>query len=289
VIINSSTRRPFAIYGWVGFGLILVFWVINWGLGGARTSWAFFPLWLGYSLTVDALANYWYGSSLLTRSWRKYGLLFVISAPSWWLFEVLNWRLHNWHYLGRELFNNLEYFLLASLSFSVVMPAVFGTAELVSHASWIRKLKPSLVIRANLLTTGLFFVLGWVFLGLLVAWPRSFFPLVWLAVFFILEPINVWLGNTTLTRWTEKGDWRPIISLFVGVLITGFFWEMWNYFSFPKWVYTVPGVNFWHIFEMPLLGYGGYLPFALELYALYHLVVGCFGDKKIDFLNLEGH
>jgi hypothetical protein len=25
---------------------------------------------------------------------------------------------------------------------------------------------------------------------------------------------------------------------------------------------------------MPLLGYGGYLPFSLELFALYHLVVG---------------
>jgi hypothetical protein len=49
---------------------------------------------------------------------------------------------------------------------------------------------------------------------------------------------------------------------------------MWNFYSYPKWVYRVPFVNFWHIFEMPLLGYLGYLPFALELFALYHLVIG---------------
>ena len=35
-----------------------------------------------------------------------------------------------------------------------------------------------------------------------------------------------------------------------------------------------------NIFEMPLLGYLGYLPFSLELFALYHLVLGIF--KKDD-------
>jgi hypothetical protein len=37
-------------------------------------------------------------------------------------------------------------------------------------------------------------------------------------------------------------------------------------------VYHVPFVDFWRIFEMPLLGYGGYLVFAWELFALYGLV-----------------
>jgi len=37
---------------------------------------------------------------------------------------------------------------------------------------------------------------------------------------------------------------------------------------------------------MPSLGYGGYLPFALELYALYHLLVGLFGDKTSDFVRV---
>ena len=287
VLSSSSTRRSFATHGWIGVILVLVFWWVNWNLGGARTSWAFFPLWLGYCLTVDALAYRLNGTSLLTRDWRKYVSLFLISAPSWWIFEVFNWRIRNWHYLGRDLFSDSHYFLFASISFSVVMPAVFGTAELVSRTRWIRRMKPGLVIRPDRITTGIFFGLGWVFLGLLIAMPRNFFPLVWLSVFFILEPINVWLGNITAARWTERGDWRPVISLFVGVLITGFFWEMWNFFSFPKWVYTVPGVNFLHVFEMPILGYGGYLPFALELYALYHLVTGIFRLRKADFLNLE--
>jgi hypothetical protein len=31
----------------------------------------------------------------------------------------------------------------------------------------------------------------------------------------------------------------------------------------------VPFVGFWHVFEMPLLGYLGYGPFAWEMFALF--------------------
>jgi hypothetical protein len=37
---------------------------------------------------------------------------------------------------------------------------------------------------------------------------------------------------------------------------------------------------------MPLLGYGGYLPFALELYALYHLITGLLGHGNTDYINI---
>jgi hypothetical protein len=37
---------------------------------------------------------------------------------------------------------------------------------------------------------------------------------------------------------------------------------------------------------MPLLGYGGYLPFALELYAIYHLVMGWLGQARTQYIQL---
>jgi len=37
---------------------------------------------------------------------------------------------------------------------------------------------------------------------------------------------------------------------------------------------------------MPLLGYGGYLPFALELYASYQWVSGLLRDRKTDYVKL---
>ena len=58
---------------------------------------------------------------------------------------------------------------------------------------------------------------------------------------------------------------------------SGFFWEMWNFYSYPKWIYQIPFVDFLRVFEMPILGYGGYIPFALELFAMYHFVTGLLG------------
>jgi hypothetical protein len=39
---------------------------------------------------------------------------------------------------------------------------------------------------------------------------------------------------------------------------------MWNFYSLAKWKYSIPFVHRFEIFEMPVLGYFGYLPFGLE-------------------------
>jgi hypothetical protein len=135
-----------------------------------------------------------------------------------------------------------------------------------------------------------FLLAGLTMLALTLAWPRYFYPLVWLSVFFILEPVNHRLGYRTLLERTTTGDWHQIVSLWLGTLICGFFWEFWNFWSFPKWIYNVPFVDFARIFEMPLLGYGGYLPFALELFALYHLFAGILGyGASWKYLRLGEH
>lgn len=283
----STSRRMLAPHGWLGLGLVAVFWTLNWTLTGARTHWAFFPLWLGYCLTIDSLVLARTGTSLLTRSWRKYIGLFLVSAPVWWLFEALNERLQNWHYVGSEQFTPFQFWAWATLNFTTVIPAVFGTAELMASFSFVQRLGKGPLIRPDRLTTGAFFAAGWVMLAAMLAWPKTFFPFVWLSVYFILEPVNVWLGHRNLARWTGRGDWRPVVALWLGVLLTGFFWEMWNFFSYPKWVYHVPWGNVLHLFEMPALGYGGYLPFALEMYAVYHLVVGLLGEKDSQYVKIS--
>jgi hypothetical protein len=270
----TSLHRRFPIHGWLGLGLVLVFWTLNWSLSGLRTHWAFFPLWLGYCLTVDALACWRKGTSLLTRSRRSYAMLFVLSVPGWWLFELLNLRTQNWFYLGAEYFTSFQYFALCSLSFSTVMPAVFGTAELVGTFGWLQRLGRGPTLAPTRMNLIVLFLLGWSMLALLLLWPRYFFPFLWLSVYLILEPINAVMGNRSLLRYTAGGDWRPHLALSVGCVICGFFWEMWNYWSYPKWVYEVPVFGFLRVFEMPLLGYLGYVVFAWELFALYHLLAG---------------
>ncbi len=282
----ETEKSKFPVHGWLGLGLILVFWILNWTLQGPRTQWGFFPLWLGYCLTIDGLVFRRTGTSLLKRGLRRYMGLFLVSTSAWWIFELLNIRTQNWVYIGAEIFTPFEFALWTTLSFTTVLPAVFGSAELCASFDFVKRLKPGPRIDTNKQTTLVFFLVGWIMLALLLIWPHIFFLFIWVSPYFILEPINVWSGNRSLADWTQHRDWRPVIALWLGVLVTAFFWEMWNYYSYPKWVYHVAWGNWLHVFEMPLLGYGGYLPFALELYALYHWISGLFGDKRTDYIRI---
>jgi hypothetical protein len=281
------TRSGFPLHGWLGLALALIFWAINWAWIGVRTYWAFFPMWLGYCLTVDALVFVRTGTSLLARGWRRYVGLFLISAPIWWAFEALNLRTQNWTYTGIDGFSPASYAFWTTLSFTTVVPAVFGTTELIASFGFLKRVRPGPIIKPNLSTTLAFFLAGWFMLALLLIWPAVFFPFIWLSPYFIIEPLNVWLRNRSLADWTGVGDWRPVIALWMGVLVTAFFWEMWNYFSYPKWIYHVAWGGWLHIFEMPLLGYGGYLPFALELYAFYHLIMGMLRQNQSRYVRIH--
>lgn len=254
--------------GWVGLMLVAVCWPLDWTLPGQRTAYLFFPLWLGYVLIVDALVCRRAGESLWTRSRRGFFCLFILSIPAWWLFEFINDRTKNWEYLGAGGFTPLEYNLLCTLSFSTVMPAVFETAELARTFQWVKSLRPGGRIADSARANGVLFGAGAVMLALTLVWPKFFYPFVWISLVLVLEPLNRWTGRPHLLEWLKGGDWRPVISLSLGALICGFFWEMWNEWSWPQWIYHTPGVNFLHVFKMPLPGYGGYVPFALELFAL---------------------
>jgi hypothetical protein len=259
---------PWPARGWLGLILLAVCWPLNWTLPGIRTAYLFFPLWLGYILVVDALVQRRTGNSISTTSRKNFVLMFVVSAPVWWLFELINLRTANWEYLGRELFSSFQFNLLSTISFSIVVPAVFETAALIRSFDWMQRLRTGPCVAA---TSGVFlglFAIGLAMLSAMLVWPKIFYPFTWIALVFILEPINQWTGRPHFLEELRQGDWRTVASLLLAALVCGFFWEMWNYYSFPKWIYHIPGLGFWRIFEMPLLGYGGYVPFALELYAL---------------------
>ena len=274
-VVDKTMRHKAAhwpAHGWIGLVLLAVCWPLNWALPGSRSAYLFFPLWLGYVLIVDALVKRRTGNSLWARSRRDFLLLFVLSAPVWWLFELINLRTANWEYLGRELFSSLQFNVLCTISFSVVIPAVFETAELIRSFSWTKRFASGPRVSATRVVFVGLFVIGLAMLSSMLVWPKIFYPFTWTALVFIFEPINSWTGRPYFLKELRAGDWRTLISLSLGALVCGFFWEMWNYYSFPKWIYHIPGAAFLRIFEMPLLGYGGYMPFALELYALKNFV-----------------
>ena len=270
--IPARLALPLGIpyHGGLGAALIAVAWPASWLHLGTLGEYSFFPLWLGYILVVDALVLRIRRTSLLTRSPRVFVAMFLASVPLWWAFEGINQLTGNWYYVGAEEYSVARYVLVASWHFSVVVPAVFETAELVGCLPRVRGLRagPRLSLAAPALWPAM--GLGAASLVTLAWWPDYVYPLTWVSLFLILDPVNRMVGAPSILGYLSRGNWRPVVAMALGALICGCFWEMWNYWAFPKWEYNIPGVGFARLFEMPLLGYGGYLPFGLEVFAAYY-------------------
>lgn len=254
----------------VGAALNAVAWISAWARIGPLAHYSFFPLWLGFILVVDALTEARSGTSLWRRNHRAFVALFVVSTPFWWYFERLNRYVGNWHYLTLRSYGVAAYVFWASLAFSTVIPAVLSVAECLGALSGAAKpvaVWPPLSGRIAAAIVGV----GVGTLALSLIFPRQCFPFLWLSLLLFLDPINAHWGEASVIGLLRGRAYAPIARLMAAGLICGFFWEMWNYWSLPKWYYTVPYVGFGKIFEMPVLGYGGYLPFALEIFVVYHV------------------
>ena len=77
-----------------------------------------------------------------------------------------------------------------------------------------------------------------------------------------------------------QGEWSDAVTAALAALVCGGFWEMWNYFSLAKWQYSIPLVDRFQIFEMPLLGYAGYLPFGLECLVIGNMLESLLNGEK---------
>jgi len=269
--LRQTTTLPGSPQLWLGLLLVALWWTLAWGDFGALSHYYFFPLWVGYILVTDGLVHRKSGSSPLVRLGWRYPLVFVVSAPFWWFFELLNESLANWSYLTPWGYGWLGRGLIGSLSFSTVIPAVLTTAELIfTYASVTTNGRRFTFGKRKLIA---FHLTGWLMLAAMLVRPEYLFPLCWISVFFIVEPLARFTGAVSVSSFLERGDWRAVTSLALAGLVCGWFWEMWNFLAMPKWVYSVPHVGFWRVWEMPLLGYGGYIPFAFEILAFYALVV----------------
>ena len=266
--------RPFPWWGWMTVTILMLAWILAW----TRFSWfqdfqphTFTPLWLGYILLINALTYRRTGHCLMLDHSDRFLRLFPLSAGFWWFFEYLNRFVHNWSYSGITGIDPSHYFVYMTISFSTVLPAVFGTYEWVAsfptlnlafqnwqkisipqntHFSWVYLLPASLGLIAVPL------------------WPQVLYPLLWISPLLIILGIQNLFGEDNLLTPLNKGDWRPVIFSAFATLICGGFWEMWNYHSLVRWEYAIPYVHAFPLFEMPILGYSGYLPFGLACVAI---------------------
>jgi len=266
---HPPQRFPFPLWGWFGIYMGIIAWILAWSRISFLTvvqTHTFTPLWIGYIMTVNALTYKRTGHCMLLDRPRFFLFLFPTSALFWWFFEYLNRFVQNWYYVI-DHFGSLEYFLYATLPFSTVLPAVMGTMEWLLSFNLLDSKFQNLLhfefSHPKILSWSILFLsgTGLTFIGI---YPNYLFPLLWISPLLIIVSLQSILNEPHVFSHIPLGDWRLVLSSALAALICGFFWEMWNYYSFAKWKYNIPFLQRFHVFEMPILGYGGYLPFGIE-------------------------
>lgn len=232
--------------------------------------WTFPIIWFGYIFLIDAVIFSKKNHSLIRNHFPKFLAMLLISAPLWQVFEFINLFIQNWHYIGIEYFGKYAD-IFGWLSFSTVIPAFFETFQLLAFHTKRKSEKKRNLSRTTL---NILILLGIILFFLPLFFPKYFFPLVWLSLFLIIDPINAKNNQPSILSHWKNGNRKYVYKMLLTGIILGFLWEFWNFWSPVKWVYTIPYVGFLKIFEMPLLGYLGYFPFALEIYAVYYFIKG---------------
>lgn len=231
-----------------------------------------FPTWLYHFAWYGTLLALWGG--LAWRDGRPppgggeaISLLFW-SAAFWYLYELLNLRLANWYYVLVPAERSVRW-AGTFVAFATVLPALrlgyawmerWGLAE-----GWRR---PRFTVRGWQLAA--LAAAGMAFLALALWRPRAFFPLVWGAVTLLLEPWN-WSRDpgSSLFGDLARGRYARIVRLLAGGLAIGLLWEAFNWTAGARWVYTVPGLERFKLFEMPVPGFLGFPVLALDGFVAY--------------------
>ena len=249
--------------------------------------------WTGYVLLIDGIVCKLRGSSWLTTHRSEFVFLAIVSIPLWVVFEGYNLLIDNWYYVNLPENLVLRYFGYA-WAFATISPGIFLTAELIAALrgsrltadSGLSTLDSRLSTPDSRLSTSdsrlstsdcrlatvdyISIALGAAMLVWPLIWPSPYLAApVFLGFIFLLDPVNARAGDESLLRDLRAGRHVRLINLLIAGFICGGLWEFWNFWARAKWIYTVPIFGDIKIFEMPVLGYFGFPPFALECFTMY--------------------
>jgi hypothetical protein len=254
-------------------------------------SWNTPICWTGFILFADGVVYRARGASWLRSLPAEFALLAALSIPLWLVFELYNQFIHNWYYVGLPENRALRLFGYA-WSFATIWPAIFEGAELVGvlrvgeHAR-APAIPSSPAVRTSAALSGILIAAGIAMLIVPFVAPAAIAAYlaapVWLGFACLLDPLNARAGNPSLLGDAVAGRYGRLIDLLLSGLLCGLLWEFWNYWAGAKWHYTVPFLNRAKLFEMPLPGYLGFPPFAVECFAMYVFVRSMGGRVRCNF------
>jgi predicted flap endonuclease-1-like 5' DNA nuclease len=228
--------------------------------------------WAGLIFTFDRLIAKLEGRSLIARlGAAPFARIVMWSAVNWFVYELANLRLHNWHYVFVSD-HDLARCLGTVLAFGTVLPGLFWIDHWLKAQGVLSSVRRRPVIISAGLLTGMQ-ITGILSLALCLADPGRFYPLIWGVTALLLAPLNHRRGIDGWLRQWQRGEFGPALRMLLAGGMAGGFWEFFNFWARGKWIYTVPLFDEWKLFEMPLLGFVGFPAFALECACVYRLLV----------------
>ena len=225
--------------------------------------------WYGLIVFLDGLLWWRWNEGLILARPREFVTLLFWSAIFWFFFEIWNLRLQNWYYAGAPsegLWPHAE----AYLDFATVLPGMFLVYRLLCRLKIPGQAKSRFVLNKGARKACI--PIGLVMLILPLICPGYFFPFVWGAFIFLLEPVCAKWGGHSLLKDAERGEWTAVVRLLIAGMLCGGYWELCNFWSLEKWVYTVPFFSEGKLFEMPYLGFLGFPPFCVECFVMTNAV-----------------
>ena len=268
--------RTLPRYGW--FGLLVM--VVSEAGMLARIDpfyhWHTPIAWTGYILFVDAIVWTRRGASWLRNYPAELLFAACVSVPVWVMFELYNkYSIRNWYYVGLPDVLLLRYFGYV-WSFATILPAIFETADLVSSLRDRRAPADRMdaIIPERLSGAAWVAVALGALMVLVPVFVHSTYlaaPL-WLGFILLIDPLNARAGSESILGDLRRRRTGRLWNLMLAGIACGLIWEFWNYWGGTKWIYNVPILPEVKIFEMPILGFGGFPPFAVECFARYVVV-----------------
>jgi hypothetical protein len=214
-------------------------------------------VWWGLLMAVDAWNCAHRGQSLWRGKMRQFLLIMIpLSVIFWLIFECFNLIAPQWRYRGGIGLVPLQV-CFGFLSFATVIPIMVEAYWAISGQICLPESLMALVRRRRFTLIALGFIVVAVPFFNRVFW---FNQGMWLApALFLLPLVEVRTCPDSSRFW-----WTVIGAGLAG----GFVWELLNFWARTHWEYLILR-DTPHLFQMPLVGYTGFIPFAFTAVAVY--------------------
>ncbi len=254
------------LYGYFGLLLIILAEINFYFVVQPFALWYMSIIWIGYILFIDSIVYKLKKKSLLSSYTKEFAFMCILSIPFWLIFEFYRILTNSWIYVNYTLATEVA-------SFLTFIPSVLETFTLIIALGVFSNQKKQKTDRpvSHIALFASMIVFGIAVSLIPFALPEIGFPFIVVGMLLLMDPLCRLVKAPSVAQKFSIGRKDVLYGLFLTGIIVGFLWEFWNFQAVPKWIYNISYLPLSNVklFELPIAGYLGYLPLAVDIYLFY--------------------